>query len=116
MAPESGCMAGVFRSVEGGSVGLYELLAIEAREGGNPVMFLRHFHGGLEPWDSEKNATPSWPLKEAAKGKAVFENPTTKFPRTITYRLADEKTLAVRLEGAPDAGRPPMEFQFKKSK
>ena len=116
LPPASGGMAGVFRAVTGGKHSLYEVLAIETGADGVPVMLLRHFGAGLEPWKSEAGKTPSWPLAESGKGKAVFTNPETEFPQTISYEMEGKDAVKVRLVPGPGAKKGPMEFQLKRVK
>ena len=117
LPPASGGMAGVFRAVTGGKHSLYEVLAIETGADGTPVMLLRHFGAGLEPWKSEAAAkTPAWPLAESGKGKAVFTNPEAEFPRTISYEMDGKDAVTVRLVPAPGAKKGPMEFRLERAK
>jgi hypothetical protein len=116
LPPASGGMAGVFRMVAGGKTSLYEILAIEPAADGTPVMRMRHFGAGLEPWKSEAGAAPSWPLAESGEGKAVFTNPDTDFPRTISYAADGKEAVVVRLVPAPGSKRRPMEFRLAKAK
>ena len=116
LPPASGGMAGVFRAVTGGKHSLYEVLAIETGADGVPVMLLRHFGAGLEPWKSEAGKTPSWPLSESGKGKAVFTNPETEFPRSISYALDGKDEVQVTLEAGPNSKKGTMEFRLKRVK
>ena len=116
LPPASGGMAGVFRAVTGGKTSLYEVLAIEAGSDGTPVMLLRHFGPGLEPWKSEAGKAPSWPLAESGKGKAVFTNPEITFPRSLSYALEGKDTVVVRLDADPSSGKHPMEFRLGRVK
>jgi len=116
LPPASGGMAGVFRMARGGKVSLYEVLAIETGPDGTPVMLIRHFGPGLEPWKSEAGATPSWTLTESGKGKAVFSNPAIPFPRSISYELDGKDAVVVRLDADPSSPKKPMEFRLTKAK
>lgn len=116
LPPASGGMAGVFRAVTGGKHSLYEVLAIETGADGVPVMLLRHFGAGLEPWKSEAGKTPSWPLAESGKGKAVFTNPETEFPRSISYVLDGKDAVKVTLEAGPNSKKGTMEFRLERVK
>ena len=92
-------MAGHFTIVQGGHAALYELFAVERQEDGGLVLRLRHFGWGLEPWASEASGPLSLPLKEAAEGRAVFEDPERDFPQRAVYSVEGDR-LIVRLEPA----------------
>jgi hypothetical protein len=111
--PEGGSMAAVSRSVEDGRTGMYELSTIETTPTG-PVLRIRHFGAGLEPWKSEAAGTPSWPLAKLAGKEVLFEDPSRDFPRSILYRREtgkDGDVLVARLEGK--RGDKPVEMEFR---
>lgn len=112
-APLGDAMVGHFIIVEGGEVALYELLTVEMEEAG-PVMRLRHFGRGLEPWASEAAGPLSFPLKEVGEGRAVFEDPQREFPRRVVYSLEGEE-MTVRLEPAEGSEREELVLLFEKA-
>lgn len=112
--PIDGNMAGVFRWLQDGFVHLYEIMAIEEDETG-PVLKVRHFGPGLEPWEAEKQQAPAWPLVEVAGRRAVFEAPERSFPRRIVYERLDDDTLLARVEGVKASGLAELAFTFRRA-
>lgn len=110
--PRGDAMVGHFVVVSGGSAMLYELFAVEQGEGA-PVLRLRHFNRGLEPWASEADAPLTLTLIEAADGRAVFANPENDFPQEMVYRVKED-TLTVTLIPAADSSRSELELEFNR--
>lgn len=113
-SPASGdAMVGMLRWARGGSVWLYEMVAIEASEEHGLEFLLRHFSRELEPWDSEKDGPLRMPLLDLTADTVVFENPALDAPRRITYRRSKD-TLSILLEQAEGDGLAVMNaFQFE---
>ena len=95
LPPRAGTMAAVTRWVQGDSLRLLEMSAIETR-GEKLTLSLRHFGPGLA-LDGKDAAV--WTLAKSAEREAVFEDPDRPFPRRIGYRRVDDEHLEVRLEG-----------------
>lgn len=110
--PRGDAMVGHFVVVSGGSAVLYELFAVEQGEGA-PVLRLRHFNRGLEPWASEADAPLTLTLIEVAGSRAVFANPEIDFPREMVYRVKKD-TLTVTLIPAADSSRSELKLEFNR--
>ncbi|MFG0242886.1 MAG: DUF6265 family protein [Phycisphaerales bacterium JB054] len=108
--PRGDAMVGHFVVVSEGSAVLYELFTVEQGEGA-PVLRLRHFNRGLEPWASEADAPLTLTLTEADNRRAVFANPENDFPREMIYEVKDD-TLTVSLIPAADSARGELTLEF----
>jgi hypothetical protein len=72
----------------------------------------------LERTDSSFVMTPrpkgvksdSFPLKEVAEGRAVWENLTHDFPQRIIYRVGTDGSLIARIEGTTPSGERHIEW------
>ena len=72
----------------------------------------------LERTDSSFVMTPrpkgvksdSFPLKEVAEGRAVWENLKHDFPQRIIYRVGTDGSLIARIEGTTPSGERHMEW------
>jgi hypothetical protein len=111
--PRGDAMVGHFSIVAAGEAVLYELLVIELDETG-PVMRLRHFGRGLEPWASEAAGPLTMRLAEIGEHRAVFEDPARAFPRRVVYTREGDR-LGVLLEPAPDADREAITISFRRA-
>ncbi|MCC7387758.1 MAG: hypothetical protein IT431_03220 [Phycisphaerales bacterium] len=111
--PRGDAMVGHFSIVASGKAVLYELLVIELDETG-PVMRLRHFGPGLEPWASEAAGPLTMRLAELGERRAVFEDPARAFPRRVVYTREGDR-LGVLLEPAPDADREAITISFERA-
>jgi Domain of unknown function (DUF6265) len=101
-APAGGAMVGMFRLVNDGRPGIYELLLLEEQSDG-VWMRLRHFRPKMVAREQEPIQLK---LASAAADKLVFENPSGNQPKRITYALAgNELTATVETErdGKPAA-------------
>ena len=107
-APWGGTMAAVSRGQKNGAVSLLELSSIETVEG-TLVLHLRHFHGALRPWESERDGPLTWTLSESGENRVVFTDPDQEFPRSVTYERAGDVLRAI-LEG--EKGEHPMRMAF----
>ena len=108
-APWGGTMAAVSRGQKAGKVSIVELSSIE-KVGDDLVLHLRHFHGALKPWDSEKDGPLTWTLAESAENRVVFTDPGQEFPRSVIYER-DGDVLRAILEGS--RGEQPMRMAFE---
>lgn len=88
MAPRGGVILGLNRSLGRGGKASFEFLRIALEESGAIVY---HASPGGRP------STP-FRLVESTADTAVFENPEHDFPQRITYRLAEDGLLRVRVE------------------
>lgn len=88
MTPEAGMMLGLLRVTNAWKVGFFEYQRI-IEESGTLVLY---------PVPFGKPGV-SFSLKELASERAVFENPTHPFPKTITFYLDSRGALHIRVEG-----------------
>ena len=95
--PIGDSLVGMFRWVAGDRTTLFELMSIEASEEHGLVFRLRHFHPGLEPWDSQKDGPLTDPLFDLGDQRVVFENPDSNQPRRFVYERTKDR-LQIRLE------------------
>lgn len=98
--PWGGTMAAVSRGLRDGKTAMVELTSIET-VADDVVLYLRHFGGGLKPWEGEKSAL-AWPLVETSENRAVFRNPDRPFPQELVYERRGDTLLATLL-GSRDA-------------
>ncbi len=85
--PAGGAMMGMFRLVQGGEVGFYEILTLLEEEG-SLVFRLKHFNSDLTGWE-EKDETVSMPLVALEDGIAFFDG--------ITFQRVDDNTMNIYL-------------------
>lgn len=111
--PRGDAMVGHFSMVAEEEAVLYELLVIELDETG-PVMHLRHFGRGLEPWASEAAGPLTMRLTDLGEHRAVFEDPERSFPRRVVYTREGDG-LRVDLEPASDADREGITISFERA-
>ncbi len=88
-SPKGGAMLGLHRDVKDGRMSSFEFLRIEA--GADGIAYLASPRG--------RPAT-SFPLKESAGKRVVFENLKHDFPQRILYWLSDDGALHARVEGS----------------
>jgi hypothetical protein len=94
-APAGGAMVGMFRLLNGGRPGIYELLLLE-EEADGVWMRLRHFRPQMV---AQEEGPLLLKLASAAPDKLVFENPKDNQPKRITYALTgDELTATIETE------------------
>ena len=111
-APWGGTMAAVSRGQKNGQVSMTELSSIES-VGDDLVLHLRHFHGALVPWESEKDGPLTWKLTDHGEHRAVFSDPDRDFPRSVIYER-DGDVLRAILEGGSDENPMRMQFELKR--
>ena len=78
-------MMGVFRFIDGDSIGFYEIFII-SEENGSLVLRLKHFNADLTGWE-EKDEMVTFPLVELGPEVAYFDG--------LTYRRVAENKLQV---------------------
>lgn len=111
--PAAGTIMGVFRWMDEGVTQFTEHLVIERRDDGIHL-FVRHFHPGAEPWESEKDGALAFKLEQIDTNRAVFTAPNREFPRHVTYHRTHPDHLTVRLDGTREDGTPrEMVFNFR---
>lgn len=110
--PRGDAMVGHFVVVSEGSAVLYELFTIEQGEGA-PVLRLRHFNRGLEPWASEADAPLTLTLTEVNDHRAVFASPENDFPREMIYEVTED-ALTVSLIPAAESARSTLTLEFSR--
>lgn len=99
-------MVGMLRWHRDGELFLYELLSVEAIDGAVPVLRLRHFGPGLDPWESEATAPAmAFTLTAADGGTAVFDAPERTSPGRIVYQRDGER-LTIDLVDLDEAREP----------
>ncbi len=109
-APAHGQMTGMFRWIEEGSVRFTELLTIETGPTG-PVLLIRHFGPGLEPWEEEP---VRFELVQVAERRALFETEEEDGLTRLVYESASVDGLIAVLE-KPRAGETRRtEFRYRK--
>lgn len=91
--PRDGTMVGAFRWL--GSRTLYEILLIEDTPEG-PVMRLRHFDPGLEPWEDGGDALVLR-LVELGDGLATFRFGASGEGGPLTFRREGARGLSIEL-------------------
>ncbi|MGH7573173.1 MAG: DUF6265 family protein, partial [Gemmatimonadota bacterium] len=101
---------GMFRWIEGDSVRFTELLAIETGPAG-PVLLIRHFGPGLEPWEEEPIR---FELVEVAGQRAVFEAEEEDGPTRLIYELPDSDSLTAVLEKPREEETRRTEFRYRR--
>jgi hypothetical protein len=84
---------GMTRYVRGGRVVDFEFTTIERTD--TSFVMTPHPKGVR---------SDSFPLKEIADGRAVWENPKHDFPQRIIYRRGDDGSLVARIEGTTPRG------------
>jgi len=103
MRPAGGVMLGLHRDIDSAGLVWFEYLRLEETE------------SGIAYVASPQGRGPTvFPLKEAVRGRAVFENLENDFPQRIMYRL-DDDGLHARIEGLEDGKVKTREWVWKKS-
>ena len=93
-----GMMLGLSQSIAGGKVVAFEFLRIEARE--SRIFYIAQPNG---------KAGTEFELNEWSIIDLTFQNPEHDHPKLIHYRLQDNGSLRVQIEG--DEGKQVWEFQ-----
>jgi hypothetical protein len=103
LRPAGGVMLGLHRDIDSAGLAWFEYLRIETTE------------SGIAYVASPQGRGPAvFPLKEAVRGRAVFENLEHDFPQRIMYSLEDDG-LHARIEGLEDGKMKAREWVWKKS-
>lgn len=110
--PAHGQMTGMFRWIEEGSVRFTELLVIETGPAG-PVLLIRHFDPGLEPWEEDP---VRFELVEVAGHHATFGAEEEDGPTRLIYESTHPDTMTAVLEKprAGETGR--TEFRYRRER
>jgi hypothetical protein len=113
-APASGTIMAMYRSIRGGKVTLYELLAIE-QEGDGVVLRIKHFAPGPGLVGQEaKDESMNHPLVKIDGKLAVFEGGAAASPARITFTSPDANTLNIVVERQRDGKPVSTEFKYKR--
>jgi len=94
--PAAGSMVGMFRLIEDGQPGFYEIFTL-TEEGPTVLLRLKHFHPDLKGWE-EKDETVDFPLVALEEGQAFFDGLTyqRRGPNEIQVFLAMHTKDGVR--------------------
>ncbi len=101
--PMGGAMMGMFKFVDGGKIGFYELLTIVPK-GDSLVLRLKHFDANLKGWE-EKDKSVEFPLLELSDRVAKFDG--LKFKKISSDRM----DIIVAVEQGSD--KPAEELKFE---
>jgi len=113
-APSGDAMVAASHWAVEGKTRMYELCVIE-QTGQGPVLHVRHFHRGVQPWEQEKAGPISWPLKSLEGQHVIFEHPTRAWPKTMEYRRTGD-VLEGRLVGVENGMPKQIPFSFHLAK
>jgi hypothetical protein len=103
LAPGGGMMLGMSRTVHDGRVRTFEFTRIQ------------EIDGRLTFFATPSNQAPAaFPLKSAAPGELVFENPAHDFPQRVIYRSQGENGLLGRIEGEIGGKARSVDFPYKR--
>lgn len=91
MDPAGTLILGLHRDVRPGGKTFFEYLRIEQTD--SAIVYFATPRG---------KETTGFPLKESAKNRVVFENPTHDFPQRVIYHLRDDGTMVASIEGMHD--------------
>ncbi len=113
-APSGDSLMGMFRWQSEGKTVLFELITIHA-EGESPVMRIRHFDGGTEPWKNEAGGIAALTPEVMEQGHMLFKNGTEIGGlAACEYTLSAADELAVVVSFKQDR-RPALRFTLKKA-
>ena len=103
MAPRSGTMLGVSRTVRGDSLAEYELILLREQEGG--LAYRAHPSG---------QASATFTAREANDSQVVFENRAHDFPQRVGYRRVGADSLVAWIEGERGGRTRRVEFPYRR--
>ena len=103
MKPAGGTMLGMSRTVVDGKTKEFEFLQIRVSDSGE-IHFIAKPSGQPEATFKLTSGNPK---------EAVFENPEHDFPQKVIYRLAEDGSLAARIEGTIDGKAKGIDFPMK---
>ena len=111
-AASGGTMVGMFRLVVEGQIRVIEYVMITQEEDRIAYRF-KHFRPDYTTWEADRPL--EFTLISATPTEAVFhsEVPDQHAPRRITYRLVDERELAVVVTGSDDGGQLTESFEVR---
>ncbi|PVM91296.1 DUF6265 family protein [Caulobacter endophyticus] len=103
LAPGGGMMLGMSRTVRDGKARSYEFTRIQEAD------------GRLTFFAMPSSQPPAaFPLKSAAPGELVFENPAHDFPQRVIYKSQGADGLLGRIEGEIDGKARSADFPYKR--
>ena len=103
LAPGGGMMLGMSRTVRDGKARTYEFTRIQETEG--RLTFFAMPSG---------QPAAAFPLKRAAPGELVFENPGHDFPLRVIYKSLGQDGLLGRIEGEIGGQARFVDFPYKR--
>ncbi|AYV48992.1 hypothetical protein CFHF_02200 [Caulobacter flavus] len=103
LAPGGGMMLGMGRTVRDGAARSYEFTRIQEADG--RLTFFAIPSG---------QPAAAFPLKSAAPGELVFENPAHDFPQRVIYKSQGENGLLGRIEGEIGGKARSVDFPYKR--
>ena len=105
MKPSGKSMLGMSRTVKAGKMVEHEFLQILQQENGE-------IHFVAQPSGQPK---ASFTLISKNPKELIFENPQHDFPQRVIYKLADDGSLAARIEGKIDGKDRTIDFPMKRT-
>lgn len=105
MKPAGGTMLGMSRTVVDGKTKEFEFLQIRASDSGE-IQFVARPSGQPEA---------TFRLTGGSDHEAIFENPEHDFPQKVIYRLAEDGSLAARIEGTIGGKAKGIDFPMKRA-
>jgi hypothetical protein len=105
MAPAGGTMLGMSRTLSQGKTAEYEFMMIRQDADGS-IHFVARPSG---------QAGASFKLSGGGPREAVFENLDHDFPQRVIYRLAEDGTLAARIEGTVNGKQRAVDFPMQRA-
>lgn len=96
-----------------GSLRMLELITIKPGDDGTPVLLLRHFDPGMQPWEAEKSGPFTAPLESHAPGSLAFR-PTANARDAVrmSYESTGPETMRVTIEFRETSGRQPVVIEL----
>lgn len=103
LAPGGGMMLGMSRTVREGKARAYEFTRIQEADGRLTFFAL-----------PSGQPAAAFPLKSAAPGELVFENPAHDFPQRVIYKSQGQDGLLGRIEGEIGGKARSVDFPYKR--
>jgi len=102
--PAAGTMVGMFRLIQEGKAGFYEIFTL-TEEGATVLVRLKHFNPDLTGWE-EKDETVDFPLVAIEEGQAFFDG--------VTYQRRGPDGLQVYLAMHTKDGVREVSFAYRR--